>query len=161
MDLKNLTGKLTEFLGKYRYAIGVLVLGLVLMLIPGRETASPAAEAESAAVSEAMTVEQQLANILSKVEGAGEVEVLLSIASGAKTLYQTDTNGTSRSDTVTVTDADRNETGLVSQVEPPVYLGAIIVCRGADDPTVKLAIVDAVAKYTGLGTHQISVLKMK
>ena len=62
--------------------------------------------------------------------------------------------------TVTVTDAQRNESGLVRQIVSPKYRGAIIVCGGADDPVVCLAIKDAVSNATGLGTDRISVLKM-
>jgi hypothetical protein len=40
-------------------------------------------------------------------------------------------------------------------------MGAIVVCQGADSPSVKLAITQAVAKITGLGTDEICVLKMK
>jgi len=40
-------------------------------------------------------------------------------------------------------------------------MGAVIVCQGADDPQVRLSIVDAVSKVTGLGSDKISVLKMK
>ena len=68
---------------------------------------------------------------------------------------------TTKTDTVTVTDAQRNESGLIRQVNPPVYKGAVIVCQGADNAAVRLAIVDAVGKATGLGADKISVLKMK
>ena len=47
------------------------------------------------------------------------------------------------------------------QVNPPTYLGAIIICEGADDANIRLAVVDAVSKVTGLGANRISVLKMK
>ena len=54
-----------------------------------------------------------------------------------------------------------NETGLIKQVNPPKYLGALIVCQGADDPSVRLAVSQAVASVTGISTDRISVLKMK
>ena len=57
--------------------------------------------------------------------------------------------------------SDREEEGLVRQVNPPVYLGALIVCQGGDNPTVKLSIVEAVMDITGLSSNQITVLKMK
>ncbi len=106
--------------------------------------------------------------ILSKVTGAGEVEVLLTVSAGEETIYQTDcqtdSSGDSENrhcDTVMITDANRNETGLVRQIFPATYQGAIIVCRGADSPAVRFAIVEAVSKLTGLSSNQISVLKMK
>jgi len=49
----------------------------------------------------------------------------------------------------------------VQQVNPPTYLGAVIVCQGADSASVRLAIVSAVGSVTGLSTDKITVLKMK
>ena len=93
---------------------------------------------------------------------------MLTVASGTETIYQTNSDSstggdtqTTRYETVTVTDASRNQSGLIRQVNPPNYLGVIVVCQGADSPSVKLAIVDAVSKITGLGADRISVLKMK
>ncbi len=167
MEIKRMKTKAVELLGKYRYAVLILVLGIVLMLLPDTNQEQETLQPTHAASAE-LTVEQQLSQLLSRIKGAGEVEVMLSLASGAQTVYQTDTDTSvdgdktsGKSDTVTVTDSDRNETGLVKQVNPPVYQGAVVLCQGADNPAVKLAIVDAVAKYTGLGADKISVQKMK
>lgn len=80
-------------------------------------------------------------------------------------LYQTDTqtdsSGSVRIDTVLVSDSNREETGLLRQIKPPVYLGAVVVCQGADSSSVRLSITEAVSKITGLGADCIVVLKMK
>ena len=114
------------------------------------------------------SLEDKLSLILSQVDGAGKVQVILTVEAGEEVVYQTDDNQTitadsdaKNTDTVTVTDANRNQNGLIRQVNPAVYQGAIIVCEGAENPTVHLAIVDAVSKITGLGANRISVLKMK
>ena len=93
---------------------------------------------------------------------------MLTVASGEETIYQSDTSNssstdssTNRSETITITDAQREQFGLVKQINPPIYKGAIVVCSGANDPTVKLDIVEAISKITGLGADKISVLKMK
>ena len=39
--------------------------------------------------------------------------------------------------------------------------GAVIVCDGANDPSVRLNVTNAVAAYTGLGSDKITVMKMK
>lgn len=169
MDVKVLLDRISGFFKKYRYAALILVIGLVLMAVPGRnkgaEEKKPSVSTEAPVE---LTVEQKLASVLSQTRGAGNVQVMLTVAAGEETLYQTNDDTTSSSDststnidTVTITDADRNQTGLIRQVNPPVYQGAIVVCQGADDPAVKLAIVDAVSKLTGLGANRISVLKMK
>ncbi len=168
MDWAAVTGKLTQGSRKYRYCLRVLLIGVGLMLIPERETAEDnAAPQETAPVESGTELQEALAQILSQIDGAGEVQVMLTVASGEETVYQTDEklsggeSGSQDRDTVIITDADRAESGLVRQVNPPVYLGAIVVCQGADRASVKLAIVDAVAKATGLDSTQISVLKMK
>lgn len=171
MELGSLQGKITGFIKKYRYVIIVLVIGIVFMLLPEIGTDPDKSAHEEIASDEPLSepsINERLAEILSKISGAGDVQVLLTVSAGEETVYQTDDNisitedtNTTQVDTVVVTDADRNQTGLIRQVNPPAYLGAIVVCQGADSPAVRLAIVDAVSKVTGLGADRISVLKMK
>lgn len=169
MDLKAWAQKLTKFIQKNKYVALVLLIGLILMCLPnGQDKAEPDTETTVKITQEDTSVEEKLSKILRQVAGAGEVQVFITIASGEQTIYQTnDTrsdNGestNSQSNAVTVTDSSRNEKGLVKQVNPPIYQGAIIVCQGADSPAVRLAVVDAVSKVTGLGADRISVLKMK
>lgn len=159
--------KLPEFLRKYKYVALVLTVGIFLMLLPtGKEAKTETVL--TATENSILSVEEKLSQILRQVKGAGEVQVLLTEAFGEEIVYQTDddiTNGdtssTSHRDTVTVTDGQRNEQGLIRQHNPPKYLGAIVVCQGGDQPTVRLAIIDAVSKVTGLGADKISILKMK
>lgn len=152
---------MTDLLGKYRYAALILLIGLALMLIPGtpdNREPSPTEPSKETTISG----EAELEAILSNIRGAGRVEVLLSYAAGERTVYQTDSDaGSQGHDTVIISDEDRKQSGLITQIVPPVYQGAIIVCQGAGDPSVRLSIVDAVSKYTGLGSNQIAVLEMK
>lgn len=168
MEWKSVTNRAVEFIKKYRYAALVLLLGIVLMLIPTGGGKEEAVTEQPAATQTEQTMEERLEELLSQIQGAGKVRVMLSFSSGEQTLYQTNDDivtgtdsSTMRQDTVTVTDAGRNETGLVKQVIPATYLGAIVLCQGADSASVRLAIADAVSKITGLGTNQISILKMK
>lgn len=169
MELKSLGSKIAQIIGKFKYVILILVIGIALMLIPGTDKEEKKQSLENVQhASDTVSVSQQLEEILSKVAGAGETKVMLTVDQGEKTHYQTDedidqTENTTdtRTQTVTVTDANRNQTGLIRQINPPTYLGAIVLCQGADSASVRLAIVDAVSKVTGLGANQISVLKMK
>lgn len=163
MEITNQLRKLWEQIYKYRYAALVLLVGIVLMLIPSVDSRTAEETPKDPVISEE-DPQEQLASMLSKLQGAGKVEVLLSIATGAETLYHADAKGrtdTAEENTVIITDGNRNESPLVSRVDPPRYQGAIILCQGADSATVRLAIVEAVSKYTGLGADQIAVLKMK
>jgi stage III sporulation protein AG len=166
MDWLAVKEKAGYFLRKYRYVLLILLVGIVLMCLPGGE--EPEQERVSPEQTDGMSAppdpEERLRQILSQIEGAGKVEVLLTPLAGEETVYQTDedlsANG-DRMETVIITDAQRSQQGLVKQVNPPVYLGAVVVCQGADRASVRLAIVEAVANATGLGADKISVLKMK
>lgn len=146
--------RLKSILRKYRYVLLVALAGLALMLIPGgSEEAEPM---PAAAVEESL--ESRLESILSRIDGAGEVKVLLTEEQGGEVFYQTEGED---GKTVLISGADRSESGLVRTTQPPSYRGAVVVCRGADSAAVRLAVVEAVANATGLGTDRITVLKMK
>ncbi|MGM9603587.1 MAG: hypothetical protein ACI3XG_00805 [Faecousia sp.] len=161
---------LRQFLTKYKYCFLILLVGILLMLLPvgGKTTQSTAQPQPVETKQETETLQEQLSALLSQMEGAGKVQVLLTLATGEKTQYQTnedsttaDRSETSRTDTVILTDSNRNQVGLVRQVDPPTYLGAVVLCQGAENSAVKLAITQAVSNATGLGYHKITVLKMK
>ena len=167
MDVKAFGEKIKELSSKFKYALIILLVGLVLLLLPERKQQVELNTTELKQENQNIQLDA-LTRILQSVDGAGNVQVLLSTAVGEETIYQTDqdtsTSGdgnTVKTETVIVTDAQRKETGLITQVNPPVYLGAIVVCQGADSPTVRLALTQAVAKITGLGTDNICILKMK
>ena len=167
MDIGTLTKNIPKWFHKYRYPIVILLVGLVLFTLPGREE-TPAQQVTQTVTTPSVDVTQSLTQILGQIQGVGKVRVMLTVAEGEKTLYQADeditageTSSATRQDTVIITDANRTQQALVLQVLPPKYLGAVIVCQGADNPAVKWAIVEAVSKATGLGADRISVLKMK
>lgn len=157
--------RINALLGKYKYPILVALVGLGLMLLPSEQEATEPAEPPRAVE---CSLEERLEALLGRIEGAGQVSVLLTEKEGSQTLYQTDSqtdaddSGSRRTDdTVLIEDENRTESGLVRQTLGPVYRGAVILCQGADDPSVKLAVVEAVRCVTGLGADQISVQKMK
>ena len=153
--------RINELWVKYKYPILVVLVGLGLMLLPSKTEPAPERPVQ---LQQEPDLELRLAAILSQIDGVGRVQVLLTEESGRETLYQTDTQtDTDRrtEDTVLVEDASRTETGLVRQTLEPKYRGAVILCQGADQPSVRLAIVEAVRCVTGLGADRISVLNMK
>ena len=162
MELK---GKILGWISKNKYVILVLVIGLCFMLIPLKSERAP--EIVQTAEPVQTDITQELSRILSQIQGAGKVQVMLTVRVGQTTVYQTDRTesggetGSLSQDTVIVTDSNRTQQGLVQRVDPPEYLGAIVVCSGADSAAVRLSILEAVSRITGLGADKISVLKMK
>lgn len=167
MDWLTQTHNIREVFQKYRYVMLVLLTGLFLMLLPGREQSTAPTESR-VAVQQADDLEKRLELLLSQLYGAGKVKVLLSEAAGEQILYQfneskdtQDTSESVRRDTVVVSGADRSEQGLITQTLAPRYQGAVVLCQGADSASVRLSIIEAVSSATGLSTNHISVFKMK
>ena len=159
MDIAMLRNKTTQWIGKYKYFLLILLLGIGLMLIPQKEKVQEQ-NAISTPVQE-KTLCDELEQILCNIKGAGKVQLMLTVESGQRVIYQTDSSSAERQDTVIITGEDRVQDGLVQQIISPTYRGAIVLCQGADSPGVCLAIKEAVSRVTGLDTSQISVLKMK
>lgn len=153
-----------EFLKKYKLAVMILLAGIILLMFPAVEKEK---EEISPPVCTETSVQESLEEILGMISGAGRVSVLLTQSAGEETIYQIDEDissengGNSRRQTVLVSGTGREETGLIRQVKAPTYLGAVIVCQGADNAAVRLAVVEAVKSATGLTADRISVLKMK
>ena len=159
MDWVALRAKAASLAGKYRYVLLILLIGICLMLLPdfsSDEKSEPVTEQTQA---QTLSVAQELEQILSQVKGAGKVSVMLTVDEGERICYQTDDSQNGH-DTVIVTDENRAQSGLIQQINPPNYRGAVVVCQGADSPAVRLAVVEAVSKVTGLDSTRISILKM-
>ena len=171
MKVDGWTAGFLNELGKVKYPLLIVLLGLLLMLLPGKTTVQNTEEpavTEPAEVESISVEEEKLANLLSKIQGAGAVEVMLSLRTGEHTIYQTDTQRqtgseeeTLRQETVLYAAGSGQQSALIQQVQAPVYQGAIILCQGADNPEVKLALVEAVSSITGLGADRITVVKMR
>lgn len=168
MDLNNVKYKAKILFHKYKYAVLVIILGIGLMLIPTTSKKKNTDIINNVHPESLDSVQQELQEILSQVQGVGQVRVYLKEAGGSETVYETNqTSSLSETSTdvnkeiIIVTDADRNENGLIKQIIAPTYQGAIVICQGANDPKIKLAITDAVSKVTGLGADKIAVMIMK
>lgn len=153
-----------DYLKKYKLMILVLLAGMILMMWPDAEETKEA----PVPVTRELSLQESLEEILKKISGAGQVSVLLTQSAGEETVYQTDENSSVQENgnsthrqTVLVSGSGREEIGLVKKVKAPTYLGAVVVCQGADNASVRLAVVEAVRSATGLSSDRISVLKMK
>ena len=159
MDAMNLFTGAVDHIKKYRLLLLMIAAGVLLLTFPGEKqpTSAPAALSETA---EETALEDRLCEILSRMDGAGKTAVLLTEAKGEQLIYQTD-ESSSGTDTVLVTGTTREQSGLLRQRLPPQWQGAVVLCQGADRPEVRLQIVEAVSRATGLTSDRITVLKMK
>ena len=168
MDIKSAQTKMITFVKKYRFVILILLVGVILMAIPSNTKKQEITQTEQLNHTEKSTYQEQLKAILSTINGVGEVEVLLTTETGTQSVYQTDNNlshsdtsNTTQQQTVIITDANRQQSGLLRYETSPKYRGAVVVCQGGDQSAVRLAVTEAVSRATGLRADQICVLKMK
>ena len=170
--VNELPKKILAGLKKYKYAVLVLLLGIALMLLPfGKKEEAPEAEVQEDTLTDeayAQALEQRLEDMLCQVSGAGQVRVMLTLQTGSRTEYQTDTQSSDSETqsqeerkTVILSEGSAYDKAAVSAVQYPRFQGALILCQGADQSTVRLSLVNAVAALTGLSSGQITVIKMK
>lgn len=167
--------------------IGVAALALIVFIVStiswpgsgqaqGNNTGSAAANA--GASSESM--EARLEKILSQVENAGQVRVLVTYETGPEIVpaVKTDTQSSS-SDNGTVSGQDNHTTSKTENSEPvtvqgksgaepmvlmqkePVVLGVLVVAEGASDLEVRLNLLQAVQVALQISPDRIEVLPMK
>lgn len=124
-------------------------------------------------------LEQRLENILSNIDGVGDVKVFINYSETSETVAmynenskkstteETDKSGGTRkieqidSDKeVIYQEVDGNKTPIVQKKIQPKIEGAIITAKGASNPTIKTNIIQAVEAATGLATHKIQVFEM-
>ena len=139
------------------------------------ETKAPISAAEPAAERDAL--EKRLSEVLSKIRGAGKVDVLVTYETNGEivtaTVRQTDedvrdANGTGGSETSRtvreVTEPATVETGsgrapIVLYEKEPVVRGVIVVAEGAADFSVREKLQAAVHAATGIPIERIEVFE--
>lgn len=164
MDRIELKSRVLSIIKEYKYAAIILAAGLVLMTLPSKKPASAPSTQQEKEVVTTQPLQDSLSTILSSMDGAGKVKVLLTQSQGERTIYQTDVQEGEKDikeSTVIISGTGKEQMGLVQQTLAPKYLGAVVLCQGADNASVRLAIVEAVSSATGLSTDKITVLKMK
>lgn len=166
MDWVKLSKHASAIFEKYKFVLLIVTLGIFFMILPTGD-ADEAPKTPETVSEEVSSITDELCTILGQIQGVGKVRVMVTEQSGAETVYQVDEDRTEGSDTnsvrreTVILSGNGTESGLIQTVTPPTYLGAIIVCQGADSPAVRLAVISAVSAVTGISTDRISVLKMK
>lgn len=165
MELSRLQDSLKPLIRKYRPLIIAVLVGILLMSVPTKkETTELKPASTEPTVTQTDKLQKDLELLLSQMQGAGTVRVLLTEAKGEEVRYQYDeeqSESNKQRKTVLAKNAGHEESGIIRQVIPPIYQGAIILCQGGDSPAVQLAITEAVSNVTGLTADKVKVLKMQ
>lgn len=140
-------------------ALAVLAVGCLLLLIPTGAEADTQREEKIKEPFDLERFEERLEEALSRIEGAGETKVVLSLDSGERQVLAQDREQTNSGASVqTVTVGGGSERSVVPvQTMAPGFRGALVVSPGAGDAAVRLALTRAVSVLTGLGSDCICV----
>ena len=151
---------------KNKYVALVLLAGLAILLWPsersaGTEAQTPVQEVQNPLAFSLEEKEARVAKALSRIQGAGEVIVVLSLKTSLEQEVAVDEDSSGRRETVTISTGSGTQSEVTLRYRYPQFQGALIVAQGADNATVRLQITQAVAALTGLGTDRITVIKME
>ena len=147
---------------RYKYVLLVAAAGVALLLWPESPSASLGGSAQESAMED----------ILEKIQGVGQVDVMLTLQSGGELVLAEDSSlrysGSTQSpddydrssQTVTVS-GDSGQDVVVTQEICPQYRGALVVCEGGGSDGVRLQVVEAVSALTGLGSDRIAVVQWR
>lgn len=150
---------------KVLFWLGLAGMALILVsefwpAAPQQET--PASQAEPAAgQSYEQQLEQRLAQLIGQMEGAGQVQVMVTLASGEEAVYALDTqqrgeDGSSETHVILGDGSALCETTLT-----PAISGVAVVCEGGGDIAVVARVTEMLSALLDLPTNRISVQKMK
>lgn len=148
----------------------LVVLGMVGMILlcvsewipsgtkeePNGQTATVPSQTQGS--NYAAELEQRLQQLIEAVEGAGQCRVMVTLSSGEKTVYATDTEQgetSSRSEHVLL-----GEEALIERVQTPEIQGVAVLCEGGGNAAVRNTITELVRALTGVGANHITVTKM-
>ena len=162
----------------------IFLVGVVIVIITGSYIFS---DDEVEVVSENMvtnvfnpdTFENKLSKILSKIDGAGDVKVMISYSTGVETVplldtkdsntitEETDNNSARRTEQNSIEtsiifnqEKSGNKVPYISKTIMPVVEGVIVTCDGGGDEIVKANIIKAVTVITGVTANKVQVFPM-
>lgn len=125
-------------------------------------------------------LEKRVEGMLSGMEGAGKVKVMITVADCGKEVVEKDREGStsdleetddtggrrknlenqSSEEVIYQRDAEGNEVPYVVQRKLPEVTGVVVAAQGAGNRTVKENIIEAVEVLFNLSEHKIKVIKM-
>lgn len=165
--------KVANFAGKYKYAIAVIAVGILLLGFPSSKENPSETSFVDTVNFDIDAFENRIEKALTECEGVGKVNVILSVESGLEKVYAKEEKQSIRKsdDATNESDSDMRpskisegagrEVPLLVKEKYPKFRGAAVICTGADKLEVQKNIIEVVGALTGLSSDRISVAKMK
>ncbi|MBR4087423.1 MAG: hypothetical protein IKK30_06190 [Clostridia bacterium] len=149
--------KLRELIIKYKrywYAPVLVVTGIALMLI--RPDRNQTVETAAIGISDRNFVsetEARLEEMLKGINGAGDCEVTITLASGGKKEYVREEGRV-----LVITDKDGNQSAVISKENAPEIAGVTVISSSRMNINIKNNIIHSIGTVLGVGTNKICVV---
>ena len=169
-EIRALLTRTRELLLKYRYAAAVLLAGVLLLCLGGREPhAKPVPTDQDSQAFDLEAFERTAAAQLSRIDGVGRLELMLTLESSGESVYASDTresatgeqSGSRERNITVVSDSGYGQRPVTIKELYPTFRGAVVLCEGADSVQVRCAVTEAVSTLCGIGADKVAVLKMQ
>ena len=158
----------------------ILLVGIVFLVLPGffgeQETSVPEQNKPADIKVYVKELEQRLSDILSTIEGAGKISVMITLNDEGETVYAQDVssdrkpvsnaeiNSESRADEkklVLKNDAGGGQSPISVVKTMPKVSGVLVTAQGADNERVKSDLIQAIKSVLDVKTHRVAVLVKK
>lgn len=153
----------------------ILMLFIIILLFNLGDKSSTSASSTTSTSSYISTLEycerleKKLEAVISQIDGAGDVKVMVTVEGSPELIYVSDTdtktstttNGTTNTTTSSpiIVGGSGNSSGLIKTEKLPNVKGVIVVSGGAGEIGTKLNILNAIATLLDISTDKITVLK--
>lgn len=111
-------------------------------------------------------LEKRIENEISKISGAGETSVMITLDTSEEYSYAKNTaeeiseNENSREYELVTVEKGSDEEPLILKTKEPEIRGILVVCKGGGDPSVNEKIIEALCALLDIPSNRISVAKM-
>lgn len=145
---------------------GVLLLTLS-ELLPERRDAEDGIEEQNIRTDNLTeyekVLENRLSELLSAVNGAGKVKVMLTLDCGDENIYATEIKSGSSTEErkYVLIEENGEDSGLLLKTDLPQVRGVAVVCEGADSSEVRQEITGLLTAVLGVSTNRVNIAKMK
>jgi len=129
----------------------------------------------------AAQLENSLTDIVTRIQGAGEAKVLVTLEQSTEYVYATEekktnqttedksgsstikneANDNTETNYIIVKDADGAQRALPVTEVQPIVKGVVVVCDGGDNPAVQQNVITAITTALNITTVRVCVIKAK
>lgn len=167
--LKELYGRLTGSRKAMTIAAVLGIVGMIMILLSGGKEdeipkeSVPETPEESVWTDYCADTERRLEELLSAIDGVGEVKVMITVSSTEEYIYAQaeSVNGDKKENEYVTVRTEKGEEALLKQVNTPVITGVAAVCDGGKSDRVREEIYRTLTAVLDISPSRIYVTAME